>query len=150
VKKNDEYRALTTQIAQMEQEISELEEAEIGIMLEIDEAKEVFQAERATIEERIENQRREIVLLDEREQNYLASLAEAKSAFEAASAQVDAHFFAHYERVKKLTKRAPYVVQIEDHRCGGCHLRVSNEVSKEAFKEGELHFCDQCARIVYA
>ena len=53
VKKNDEYRALTHQIEQTEQEISDLEERGIELLIEIDESSETFQHEKSTIEARI-------------------------------------------------------------------------------------------------
>ena len=150
IKKNDDYRAMTHQIEQTEVEIGELEEKEIELMLDIDTAREAFEATRAIIKERIVVQKEEIALLSEREANLIASVDEAKAVLEAARAEANEDYLGHYDRVKKLTKRPPYVVTIESQQCGGCHLRVSNEVSKSAFDHGEPHFCDQCARIVYA
>jgi predicted nucleic acid-binding Zn-ribbon protein len=150
VKKNDEYRALTHQIEQGESEISVLEEREIELMLEIDSEREAFHSEKATIDARIADQRRQIVQLGKLEQNLNASIDEAKAAVETARTEVDENWLEHYDRVKKLAKRAPYVVRIEAHKCGGCHLRVSNEVAREAINRGEPTFCDQCSRMVYA
>lgn len=150
VKKNDEYRALTHQIEQNEAEISQLEEREIELMLEIDTTKETLEAEKKVIFARIEEQKKQIVRLGEREQNLKASIEEAKAAVETARAAADETYLSHYDRVKKLSKRPPYVAPIEAHKCGGCHLRVSNEVSSGALIVGEPHFCDQCARMVYA
>ncbi len=149
VKKNDEYRALTHQIEQSEQEIAELEEREIGLMLEIDETREAFEAEKAIIEARIVEQKKQITLLGEREQNLKDSIEAAKADVEAARGDADENFLGHYDRVKNLCKRPPYVAPIEAHKCGGCHLRVSNEVSSGALVAGEPSFCDQCARMVY-
>ena len=150
VKKNDEYRALTHQIEQTEQEISDLEERGIELLLEIDETSETFQEEKATIDARIVEEKNQISLLSEREVNLKASIDEAKAAVETARSVVDENYLSHYDRVKKLSKRPPYVVRIEAHKCGGCHLRVSNEVNGSALVAGEPHFCDQCARMVYA
>ena len=60
VKKNDEYRALTHQIEQTEQEISDLEERGIELLIEIDESSETFQDEKTTIEARIVEDRKQI------------------------------------------------------------------------------------------
>ena len=150
VKKNDEYRALTHQIEQTEQEISDLEERVIELLLEIDETSETFQEEKATIDARIVEEKKQITLLSEREVNLKASIDEAKAAVETARSVVDENYLSHYDRVKKLSKRPPYVARIEAHKCGGCHLRVSNEVNGSALVAGEPHFCDQCARMVYA
>jgi predicted nucleic acid-binding Zn-ribbon protein len=150
VKKNDEYRALTHQIKQTEQEISDLEERGIELLLEIDETSETFQEEKATIDARIVEEKNQISLLSEREVNLKASIDEAKATVETARSVVDENYLSHYDRVKNLSKRPPYVVRIEAHKCGGCHLRVSNEVNGSALVAGDPHFCDQCARMVYA
>lgn len=150
VKKNDEYRALTQQIEQAEAEISTLEEREIELMLEIDSTRESFESEKATIEKRITDQHAQIELLGEREQHLKASIQSAETALAEARVGVETNYIEHYDRVKKLAKRAPYVVPIQNHKCGGCHLRVSNEVARGAMDAGEPHFCDQCARMVYA
>jgi predicted nucleic acid-binding Zn-ribbon protein len=149
VKKNDEYRALTHQIEKSEQEISDLEERVIEMLLEIDETSAIFKAEKATIDARIVEEKKQIGLLGEREKNLKASIDEAKAAVETARSLADEHYVNHYDRVKKLCKRPPYIVRIEAHKCGGCHLRVSNEVNSNAPVWGEAHFCDQCARMVY-
>lgn len=150
VKKNDEYKALTHQIEQSEQEISDLEEKEIELMLEIDATREEFNAAKATIDARIIEQKKQIDLLSERETNLKASIDDAQAALAEARSGANENYLDHYDRVKKLCKRAPYVVRIEAHKCTGCHLRVSNEVSSSAHNQDQPHFCDQCARMVYA
>jgi predicted nucleic acid-binding Zn-ribbon protein len=150
VKKNDEYRALTQQIEQNEQAIAELEEREIALMIEIDAVRATYETEKNTIELRIKQERERIEQLNEREVNLSKSIESARSELNSARSAADPGFLEHYDRVRKLTKRPPYVAPIEAHKCGGCHLRVSNEVSGSAGVHGEPHFCDQCARIVYA
>ncbi|MGB0416511.1 MAG: zinc ribbon domain-containing protein [Coraliomargarita sp.] len=150
VKKNEEYRALTHQIEQAKADISSLEEREIELMLEIDTVTEAFEADKAEIEARIKEQRRHIDLLGEKETNLKASIEAAKSDLLASREGIEDSFIEHYDRVRKLVKRAPYVTRIEAHTCKRCHLRVSNEVSREALNHGEVHFCDQCSCIVYA
>ena len=150
VKKNDEYRALTHQIEQNEQEIGQLEEREIELMIEIDTTREAFEAEKAIIDQRIVEKKEQITLLNEREEHLKGSISEAEAAVEKARSAVENSYIESYNRVKKLCKRPPYVAKIEAHKCGACHLRVSNEVSSAARRDGELHYCDQCACIVYA
>lgn len=150
VKKNDEYKALTHQIEQTETDISELEEHEIALMLEIDLVREQFEADKADIKNRIEAQRRGINLLTERESVLKASLEDAKSKVLKARKDVETLYLEEYDRTKKTVNRPPYVAQIEAHKCSGCHLKVSNEVARAVLSAGGPHFCDQCARIVYA
>lgn len=150
VKKNDEYRALTHEIEQAQAAIADLEEREIGLMLEIDTARGTYESEKARIEERIAGERERIAKLDERAANLESAAGEARAELEKARGDVDPEYLRHYDRVKQIAKRPPFVVPVEDHKCGGCHLRVSNEVSRGAVESGEPHFCDQCARMVYA
>ena len=101
MKKNDEYQALTHQIEQTEADISTLEEREIELMLDIDTAKQEFEAEKAVIEVRIEAQRQEIALLTEREGNLNASVAAARAEVAESRVGVDADYLEQYDRVKK-------------------------------------------------
>lgn len=149
VKKNEEYRALTLQIEQSQQLISEAEEEEIGLMLEIDVAKAAFEEEKIQIESRIREQEKFISLLAEKKQVLAASIDSVRQELAASRENADAEYLEHYDRVRKLTKRPPYVVPVQSQICGGCHLRVSNEVAHAAAGAGEPHFCDQCGRIVY-
>ena len=67
VKKNDEYRALTQQIEQLEMDISSLEEIEIKLMIDIDLEREKFEEEKVVIESRIIDLKRLVDVLFERE-----------------------------------------------------------------------------------
>jgi predicted nucleic acid-binding Zn-ribbon protein len=150
VKKNDEYRALTKQIEQSEAEISAIEERVLELMLEIDEAREVFESEKHVIEARVQEQKEQIELLAEREANLKESAKEAQAQLDKARELPDETYLAHYDRVRHFCKRPPYLARVEDRKCGGCHLRVSNEVAQGASDSNVPHFCDQCARMVYA
>ena len=66
VKKNEEYRALTHQIEQAQNDISDLEEKEIEIMYSIDEAKVAFEQAKAEIDERIDQQSKQLSELESR------------------------------------------------------------------------------------
>ena len=111
---------------------------------------QTFQDKKTTIEARIVEERKQITLLGEREENLIASIDEAKALLKDARSVVEEQYVSHYDRVKKLSKRPPYVAKVEAHKCESCHLRVSNEVNSSASVAGEPHFCDQCACMVYA
>jgi len=150
VKKNEEYKALSHEIEQTEADISSLEEREIELMLEIDDVREAFEAEEVELKQKIEAHRKAIGVLGEREVNLNASLEGADTKFAESREGIDTLYLEHYDRVRKSVKRAPFVAKIKAQKCSGCHLKVSNEVARMVLKAGEPHFCDQCARIVYA
>jgi predicted nucleic acid-binding Zn-ribbon protein len=149
VKKNEEYRALTQQIEQAEAAIASFEEKEIHLLLEIDTEQEAFDAAKTEIEARIKIQKHSISQLQEREINLKATLDEARAVLETARADANSDYLQHYDRVRKLSKRPPYVARIANHTCAGCHLRVSNEVAQAVREATEPQFCDQCGRLVH-
>ncbi len=150
VKKNEEYKALSHEIERTEAAISELEEREIELMLDIDQVKAQFETEKKEIQSRIEAHQRGIKVLIERETHLTASLKDAEAKVAESRKDVDASYLEQYDRIRKTAKRPPYVAKIEGQKCSGCHLKVSNEVARAVLNADEPHFCDQCARMVYA
>lgn len=149
VKKNEEYRALTTQIEQAKTDISVLEEAEITLMYSIDEAREAFEASKGKIEQRIVEQEKAIEQLEERLAELNGAIEGSKQAYQDSRTGVEEVFLEDYDRVKTQVKRVPYIVPIEGQNCTGCHLRVSNEVFSHASNAEGVVICDQCPRMVY-
>lgn len=149
VRKNDEYQALTHQIELAEAEVSARETEEIEMLIKMDEAKESLQAAAAELQRRQSNLEGEMALVRRRETQTRADLAAQEGAVETAAAAVSAPWRRAYGDAKNRAKRAPYIAPIEEHRCGGCHLRVSNEVSEAARHGGKPVHCDNCGRAVY-
>ena len=55
----------------------------------------------------------------------------------------------NYDRIKKVVSKPPFLAPLEDQKCTGCNLRVSNDVISSVLLEQKLTTCDQCGRIVY-
>jgi predicted nucleic acid-binding Zn-ribbon protein len=149
VRKNDEYQALSQQIATAEGEVGTLETEELQMMMQIDEAKESLRAAETEHVRRAAELEGEIGHLRQREAQCRADLAAQTGAVEAASESVPLIWRRAYETAKSRAKRAPFFVPMDDHRCGGCRLRVSNEVAEGARHGGKPVMCDNCGRIVY-
>lgn len=148
VKKNDEYQALTHEIEQTQAKINAGEESEIKLLYELDaekaKARELEQLRNAEIA--AENA--QLARLVEREKNVRADLVGATAEFEAARSPVTPAWLPRYDRLVK-TVGLPVVVALHDHKCGGCHLKVSNGVETEARKGSEIVACDNCGRIIF-
>ena len=57
---------------------------------------------------------------------------------------------ADYDRIKKnVRNKLPVIAPMEKQTCGGCHLKVSQEVIGQLKDQTEIHYCDQCGRILY-
>ncbi len=149
VKKNDEYQALTKEIATMEAAVGGLEEQELGVMFEIDGARDRFAAAEAALKINIVQHEARLATLADREKNLGAELEEAKAAAEAAREGVPEISLRVYERV--LKRQWPVVVPLRGGKCGGCHLKVSSEAESgsRSADPAQLGICDQCGKILY-
>lgn len=149
VKKNDEYQALGKEIETTQAAIGALEEQELGVLYEIDEARKKFVAAEAVLKGNITRHQTRLATLAEREKNLAAELAEASAAAASAREGVPEISLRVYERVVK--RQWPVVAPLRGGKCGGCHLKVSSEAESgsRSADPAKLGVCDQCGRILY-
>ena len=149
VKKNDEYQALGKEIDHTQQAIGALEEQELGVMYQIDEAKKRFAAAEATLKGNISKHESKLATLAEREKNLAVELVSAKEAVSAARAGVPELSIRVYDRVS--ARHWPAIAPLRGGKCGGCHLKVSSEAESgsRSADPAKLGVCDQCGRILY-
>jgi len=147
VKKNDEYQALGHEIANAETEIGRLEEQELEIMYEIDDARGRFAAAEKKLQDNIADHRDRLDVLAEREASLKAELADAAAAVAAARDGIAAKPLRLFDQVIQQT--FPAVCAVNGGKCDGCHLKVSGEAESVARKGEELARCDQCGRIIW-
>jgi predicted nucleic acid-binding Zn-ribbon protein len=149
VKKNEEYQALENEIANLQSKIEERENEQIETLLKIDEARETAELAQGKISERVnemEQQRNSRAKLGEEKK---VEVQELEAEIEETRKEVESIFLSAYDRVKTIVTRPPYMAPIEDQKCSGCHLRVSNDVVSSVLVEKKITQCDQCGRIVY-
>ena len=150
VKKNEEYQALQHEINNLVGKISDLEDSEIAIMLESDEAVEKAKKEEVERKRSIEDLKTLISKREQHREEFKAGLENAVAAVESAAAELDEKSMRVYQYVKKKARRPPFVVPLEGQKCTGCHLRVPNEIKAEMLKAKELVRCNNCSRILYS
>lgn len=148
VKKNDEYQALTHEIAGTEAKISELEEKEIQTLYDLDAEREKTAAEEKAQNEEITFLENQLLRLTEKDGNLEIELQQSKETVEAARQEVPAKSIRVYDRLAKVLP-LPVIVPLHSQKCSGCHLRVSAGVDAEARGGGEMTACDNCTRILY-
>ena len=148
VKKNDEYQALGKEIATMSSAIGALEEQELGVMFQIDEARKRFVAAETKLKANISQHEARLATLAEREKNLATELVEAKAGAAAARTGVPELPLRVYERV--VARQWPAVVPLRGGKCGGCHLKVSSEAESGSRSADPLKLgtCDQCGRVL--
>lgn len=149
VKKNEEYQALTAEIDGTKAEISQHEDEEIELLMQVDEDKETLaKAEENTTAE-IAELKGHIKRLEVNEQEWREELTAAREAVASSRTQVAAPYLSAYDYLRKRGKKAPHVVPLKEQACGGCFLRISNDIAAAARKGETVQRCDQCGRIVY-
>ena len=143
VKKNEEYQALTHEIESTATRVSELESDEL------DEARQAQQAEAAELAEKIEQEKAVQARIDEKEARCRGELDGARAAKEKAESAVPKPALSKYRQVARGI-RFPIVVELSDHKCGGCHMRVSSAIDSQVRHGDEITTCDNCGRILYS
>lgn len=151
VKKQEEYLAFNQQIEHAQQGISQCEDQEIEVLMAIDDKRDLVANLEKTTAETIARLNGEIGLLRQNEAGLRAELGGAEAAVATAETAVPAKALSVYKYVKTRVRKGPYVVPIVDHKCMGCHLKVSNDVLTNTLRDAaSLPRCDSCSRIVYA
>ena len=149
VKKNEEYQALENEIASLLTTQSEKEDEQIAVLLQIDDARETARIAEEKISLRVvdlEKQRSELL---EREKELKQDIQAIAVEISASRSEVETPMLEVYDRTKKILTTPPYVAPIQDQKCSGCNLRVSNDVISSVLVEQKITQCDQCGRIVY-
>ncbi len=149
VKKNEEYQALTHQIENQQGVISGLEDEEIGVLLEMDDATAAMEQCRKVTATRIAECDGELKLLREQEESIQGSIDTAREERDAARQATPERYTKAYDRARSRVKMGPAVVTIIDHKCGGCYLRLDNDSVSMAADPSVDAFCPSCGRYLY-
>ena len=150
VKKNEEYQALENEISNLLRLQSEKEDVQIDILVKIDEARETAKIATEKISAKVILLENDKVQLLDRGEKLKIELKKLAKEVEESRAEVEPPLLSGYDRTKKVVSRPPYIAPLEDQKCSGCNLRVSNDVVSSALVEQKLTHCDQCGRIVYS
>jgi uncharacterized protein len=148
-RKNDEFQALGNEIGRLEKEINQIEDHEIDLMeqaenaaREIKRAESDFKVEQAQLQQQLATLKHKGELLTK-------TLEETKTAREnAAAAFSDPELLSRYERIFH-SKGGNAVVPIEHEVCMGCHMKNTTTNVHRAKLAREVVYCEQCGRMLY-
>ena len=147
-RKNEEYTALSHEIANAEKLISSIEDKEIVLMEEAESlAPQITAAEKTCTEEkaRYEGQ---IALLREKEINLKARIEDLEKNRPVMLGGIDEDLLETYQRLFD-TKNARAVVAVDHDICGGCHMKITAQTSLALRSGKEITSCPQCGRILH-
>lgn len=147
-KKNDEYRALASEIETCRQAIRGIEDQELELMVQADAAAlELAEATRSTATA-VKDLEGAKAALANKEVRLQKELADLKADYDRLQSDVDEDVRDRYIRLRKL-KGASTVVGIEHSVCGGCHMKLPTQVVLSCKGNQEIVTCPNCARILY-
>lgn len=147
-KSNEEYKRCTHQIETTKAEISGLEDQELVLMEQADvAAKELVAAEKAAAGDRTMAEK-QISDLNAREINLKGDLEKILADLDRLSEAVDSTTLSRYNRL--IEKRGDnVVVGVTGGICGGCHMKLTQQVFLQTKAQQELVYCPNCTRILF-
>jgi len=147
-RKNEEYSALSHEIANAERAISAIEDKELVLMEEAEGlAPQLAAADKAHAEDKAKYDS-QIATIREKEANLKARIDEMAAGRAALLEGVDEDLVERYDRLFE-TKNARAVVAVEHDVCTGCHMKVTAQTSLALRSDKALVSCPQCGRLLH-
>jgi uncharacterized protein len=151
VKTNEAYKALQHEITNADAEASKAEDTQLEQMMAVEEAEKRTKAAEAALkdaEQSVAADRKEI---ENRARETNRKMHAEMAAREKLASQIPEDALDRYARI---AKRHHGVVMAEavDEQCRGCGMRLLPHMFQEILRaqDHELHFCENCGRILYA
>ncbi|MBX6316533.1 MAG: nucleic acid-binding protein [Isosphaeraceae bacterium] len=148
VRKQDEYNALTNQMAIDKKAIDRLEVE----VLEGMEANDARAAEVTALEAEVKKLADEVAALEAdlatRAENQRAQLHQLEAAIIEAEAIIPEDQRDQYRRILKQ-RGADAMAAVEDYACTGCFVTVTAQTMNELINTEHLVFCKSCGRVLY-
>ncbi|MEM6911015.1 MAG: C4-type zinc ribbon domain-containing protein [Verrucomicrobiota bacterium] len=148
-RKNEEYLAFEKEIANYQQQVTELEDQELALMekaeslqVEFAQAEEAF----AKISTGVESDLADIAKRTAAAQSRLGELQEERSRLAAG---VEAGSLSLYERLLSGGKRDTAIAGLRHGVCEGCHTKVIAGTLHDVKAGKALVTCENCGRILY-
>jgi predicted nucleic acid-binding Zn-ribbon protein len=147
-RKNEEYSALSHEIANAERAISAIEDKELVLMEEAEGlAPQLAAADKAHAEDKAKYDA-QIATIREKEGNLKARIDEMAAGRAGLLEGVDEDLIERYDRLFE-TKNARAVVPVEHDVCTGCHMKVTAQTSLALRSDKALVSCPQCGRLLH-
>lgn len=147
-RKNEEYRALANEIETCKQAITKIEDQELELMEQADQANKVVQKvsqEAQATKKLVDDQ---LAQLKSREENLKKEIDGIEAEREKLASEIDESDRYKYERLLKQ-RGATVVVGVEHGVCGGCHMKLQTHILVACQQDQEIVHCPNCSRILY-
>jgi predicted nucleic acid-binding Zn-ribbon protein len=147
-RKNEEYRALAHEIETCKADINKIEDQEIVLMEQGEQAQKNMVAATREADAAKKLVEEQIFKLGERERSLSKEIAELESNRGELASAVDETTRGRYERLLK-SKGDSAIVGVNHGVCGGCHMKLPAQVLVTSQGQQEIVTCTNCGRILY-
>ena len=147
-KKNEEYRALANEIKTCKKAISDLEDRQLELLDQIDQAQKNIKDAEAEAQAAKNLANEKVAELEKREASIKEELDRLIDERTGLSQGIDTQVLARYERLIKV-KGENSVVGVDRGICAGCHVKLPVQIMISCQAQKEVVNCSNCGRIVY-
>jgi predicted nucleic acid-binding Zn-ribbon protein len=147
-RKNEEYKALAHEIETCKGDINKIEDAEIVLMEQTEAAQKEVARANGEANEAKKLADTLIAELGQREENFKKELAALQQGRAELASAVDESARNRYDRLLK-SKGDNAVVGIDHGVCGGCHMKLQQQLLVSCQAQKEIVTCSSCGRILY-
>jgi len=148
VKTNKEYTALESEIANLEESNSAIEDEILELMISVDEADEEIQVAKNKLkaqEDKSKGTRDKLLSDTEDLDRQIAKWSRKRGAF---LKKIDPVLMRKYDDWRSR-RGGSLVAVIQGQSCGGCHLTLPPQLVNEVRKKEQLYTCNSCGRMLY-
>ena len=150
VKKNDEYKAITNEIALVNKAISNQEDAILELMQGVETAALELKTQEAALATFAEDLEALAVEVESKAEGQRAQLKELEESIVESESVVPDHDRERYRRsVRGRGDDAFAAVDPKVHSCDGCNQVITIQAVSELMGPDHLVFCKSCGRILY-
>ena len=148
VKTNKEYQALDKEISFQQEKEAEVEDAILGIMLDIDRFQEELRQGQVSFDAEKEKVRIQKAKYAQEERDLAAAVAAQQKERKRFSPSVGKDLMNSYQAWVKRRKTA-FVSIVANNACGGCRIAIPPQALKESRKFEKIVQCSSCKRILF-
>jgi predicted nucleic acid-binding Zn-ribbon protein len=148
IKTQKEYEALTSEIAQIDEKLAQIESEELESMQELETLNTDFEEQTGLfqeLKETIAGKEKEVRKLSAEKQKELDKYLKEKKTI---SSGLDKELIYKFEKIVK-NKEGIGIISIKNNVCMGCNMLLPPQFVNNVRREDELIFCPSCSRILY-
>ena len=148
IKSNVEFKALNNEIAHVQEKIRGLEDREIALMEQMEQAQAEITRRKADVEKDEDRIQEQLQNLEKRHTIIEQDIQRIQQDRNGLVTTVDPDWLSRYDYIMDHKKDVA-LVSIENNACGQCHMNLPPQVIHDTRKAEKIITCSFCGRILY-